>query len=76
MRARGLFVVAVAVVAFAAFFAVAAPHYITGLATPDRSMIWLAAAAGFAIVGLTWMIRILRSMDDVEAHRSFFRSQN
>jgi hypothetical protein len=36
------------------------------------TLILVIGIAGI-VVGLAWMVRILRSIDDVEAHESFFR---
>jgi hypothetical protein len=73
MHSRLMLVAGTLLVVLVLFLIVASPSYMGGGPTTlELPTTWGAIAA--AGIGLLWMIRILRSIDDAEAHRSFFRS--
>jgi hypothetical protein len=77
--ARSMFLGTIAAIAFVAALAVLGPRTIgpIGVESSISSLGTVALASGIAgiAIGLAWMIRMLRSIDDVEAHAPFFRSR-
>lgn len=74
--ARLMLTIAVVFDAFVAFLFVSAPPNMGPLRMGPPSLVeWLVPVAGMVAngIGLVWMIRIVRSTEDAEAHRSFFR---
>jgi hypothetical protein len=74
-----MFLATIATLAVVAALAVLGPHTIgpIGVESSISSLGTVALATGIAgiAIGLAWMIRILRSIDDVEAHAPYFRSR-
>jgi len=68
--------IAIGMVGFVVLLFLAAPHFIGGIGAPSPA--WSDLIVPVAVVGLTigllWMVRIYRSVQDAEAHESSFRS--
>jgi hypothetical protein len=68
--------IAIGVIGFVALLFLAAPPMIGPLYRPDPWWAGLIVAVAGLAIGLAWMARIYRSIQDAEAHESSFRSSH